>query len=195
MIFASRVGSFFSSVKLILNASEAHFSWALNVGGKTHKRMWLVFLMTQKIEQMKFHLFLKSVSFKTNSVKIGSTAAGHVGQNSSAHVARSSRSNLEAARLKWNGLECYLTKRSWVDWINWNCIFQNLIACSSDWDKAAISAWYFWINIENILFAHFHWMVKNLEWEVEFEYLYILPAMKVYILIFEPWLEHLQFVC
>ena len=43
---------------------------------------------------------LKPAPFKTNSVQIGLTAASHVGAAVLAHVAHSSRSDLDAARLK-----------------------------------------------------------------------------------------------
>ena len=48
---------------------------------------------------------IKPFSSKSWSVQIGSTAAGHLGQNSTAHVAGSSRSDLDAAPLKWNPLK------------------------------------------------------------------------------------------
>ena len=53
-------------------------------------------------------LMLKPASFKTNSVQTGSTAASHVGAAPFAHVARSSRSDLNSVRFKWNGLKYYL---------------------------------------------------------------------------------------
>ena len=54
---------------------------------------------------LTFCLQDKAPFINTSSVQIGSnTAANHVGQNSSAHVARSSRSDLDATHLKWNGL-------------------------------------------------------------------------------------------
>ena len=54
---------------------------------------------------LTFCLQDKAPFINTSSVQIGSnTAADHVGQNSSAHVARSSRSDLDATHLKWNGL-------------------------------------------------------------------------------------------
>ena len=47
---------------------------------------------------------IKPLSFKTSSFRIGSTAESNVGQNSSVHVNRSIRSDLDAALRKWNGL-------------------------------------------------------------------------------------------
>ena len=49
---------------------------------------------------INLQIFKRSISpfdFKKSSFKIGFTAVGHVGQTSSAHVARSCRSNLDAA--------------------------------------------------------------------------------------------------
>ena len=47
---------------------------------------------------------LKPISFKNDSVQVGSTAVDHVGQHINTEVARSSQSDLDAVICKWQGL-------------------------------------------------------------------------------------------